>query len=136
MRFLFADTAYFVALLHKKDNLHDKATQVSQDHAVGNRLVTTDFVLTELLNLLAKPCRTAAERLVKQLLSDPNTDVVPATRSLFEQVLNTYAQYQDKEWGLVDCASYVVMRQKDINEVLTNDEHFVQMGFRALLREE
>lgn len=65
MRLLFADTNYFVALLHKKDTLHERAKQASQDHAAGNRLVTTDFVLTELLNLLAKPCRTAAERMVR-----------------------------------------------------------------------
>jgi uncharacterized protein len=36
---------------------------------------------------------------------------------------------------LIDCVSYVVMRERGITEALTTDEHFRQMGFRALLRE-
>ncbi len=41
----------------------------------------------------------------------------------------------DKEWGLVDCVSFVVMREHGIEAALTTDRHFIQAGFRALLRE-
>jgi predicted nucleic acid-binding protein len=41
---------------------------------------------------------------------------------------------QDKEWGLVDCVSFVVMQNRGIAEALTADEHFHQAGFRSLLR--
>jgi len=40
----------------------------------------------------------------------------------------------DKTWGLVDCVSFVVMRDAGILDSLTTDKHFEQAGFRALLR--
>jgi predicted nucleic acid-binding protein len=41
----------------------------------------------------------------------------------------------DKEWSLTDCLSFVVMQQRGLTEALTPDEHFVQAGFKALLRD-
>jgi hypothetical protein len=40
----------------------------------------------------------------------------------------------DKEWSLVDCISFAVMKQRKIKEALTADHHFVQAGFRAILK--
>lgn len=40
----------------------------------------------------------------------------------------------DKGWSLTDCASCLIMNADSINEALTHDRHFEQMGFRALLR--
>ena len=41
-----------------------------------------------------------------------------------------------KEWGLIGCASFVVMTERGLTKALTADEHFRQAGFRALLRED
>jgi len=41
----------------------------------------------------------------------------------------------DKEWGLTDCISFIVMGDPGLTDALTADEHFEQAGFRALLRE-
>jgi len=41
-----------------------------------------------------------------------------------------------KEWGLTDCVSFTVMRDRGIVEGLTADEHYRQAGLRALLLEE
>jgi len=38
----------------------------------------------------------------------------------------------DKEWGLVDCLSFVIMRERGITEALTPDRHFTRAGFKAL----
>lgn len=38
-------------------------------------------------------------------------------------------QYTDKEWSLVDAASFVVMRRLGITEAFTTDHHFEQAGF-------
>jgi len=40
-----------------------------------------------------------------------------------------YETHQDKTWGLVDCLSFVVMRQHRISVALTFDRHFIQAGF-------
>lgn len=41
----------------------------------------------------------------------------------------------DKEWGMTDCISFVVMQDMGIIDALTTDDHFRQAGFRALLIE-
>ena len=46
-----------------------------------------------------------------------------------------YNQRQDKTWGLIDCASFLIMQQWRITEALAYDEHFRQAGFIPLLRE-
>jgi hypothetical protein len=47
--------------------------------------------------------------------------------------LDYFARYADKSWGLVDCASFVVMQQRGITEAFTSDRHFEQAGFACLL---
>jgi predicted nucleic acid-binding protein len=60
--------------------------------------------------------------------------IVQLTRQLFDQAFAEYKKNQDKEWGLIDCVSFVVMRQEGIQQALTFDHHFEQAGFQALLR--
>ncbi len=43
-----------------------------------------------------------------------------------------YESYQDKTWGLMDCISFVVMREMKITDALTFDKHFAQAGFNIL----
>jgi predicted nucleic acid-binding protein len=52
-----------------------------------------------------------------------------------EAALTLYSQRLDKEWGLTDCNSFLIMQQQAITEVLAHDEHFAQAGFIALLRD-
>jgi len=40
----------------------------------------------------------------------------------------------DKNWSLVDCASFVVMQHRKIAEGFTSDHHFEQAGFSRLLK--
>jgi uncharacterized protein len=40
----------------------------------------------------------------------------------------------DKEWSLTDCASFVIMKRRRIDEALTDDHHFMQNGCKALLK--
>ncbi len=56
------------------------------------------------------------------------------TPQLFEQAFNLYKTHEDKAWGLVDCISFVVMKQTGMTQALTFDQHFVQAGFQALMR--
>jgi len=69
------------------------------------------------------------------LQGDANVEIVPLARPLIERAMKLYSERPDKEWGLTDCASFVVMEDRGIREALTADEHFQQAGFRALLRE-
>ncbi len=53
---------------------------------------------------------------------------------IFAKDFILYCDYADKTRGLVDCVSFVVMRETGITDALTNDKHFRQAGFNALMR--
>jgi len=55
--------------------------------------------------------------------------VLESNRDLFDRALVLYESRADKEYSLVDCMSMVVMRDRGITHVLTNDHHFSQEGF-------
>ena len=136
MRTVFADACYWIALLNPNDQLHDMAQGVSQN-LPPCRTVTTEMVLVELLNALSgygATMRVKAAQVVKRLATDPNVEVVPQTSRLFQVATHRYASRKDKEWGLTDCASFLVMEEKDLSEALTNDHHFEQAGFTALIK--
>jgi predicted nucleic acid-binding protein len=53
MKQVFADTGYWIALLNPRDELHNRAQQVSGTLA-SSQIVTSEWVLTELLNSFAE----------------------------------------------------------------------------------
>jgi uncharacterized protein len=133
-RVLFADAFYWVALLNPGDTFHARA--VSLSHALGNaRLVTTDEVLTEVLNWFARSgpyWRRMAATLIHDLRSDAAVDVLPHGRADFDAALALYEARPDKGYSLTDCRSMLALRMMAIYEVLTNDHHFTQEGFQIL----
>lgn len=73
---------------------------------------------------------------ITTLQTSPLVDIVPASSQLFTAAFELYRSRQDKDWGLTDCASFVVMNERGVSEALTTDAHFRQAGFRALLLED
>ena len=103
------------------------------------KLVTTEEVLGEFLTAVSgygKRIRGLACQLVREILADPNIDVVEQSHRSFAEGLRLYEQRGDKQYSLVDCVSMNVMRKRKIREVLTNDRHFTQEGFMPLFRVE
>lgn len=91
----------------------------------------------EIGNALAKRrYRAAAVRLLDAIEHDPVVEVVPLSEQLYARAVELYRERPDKEWGLTDCASFVLMRERGIADALTADDHFRQAGFGALLTEE
>jgi hypothetical protein len=133
MRTVFADSHFYIAFLNPSDQ-HYQAAQAMAAEA-GRGIVTTDFVLIEILDgLSAPPLRARAVAFVRALKKSRSTRVIAATPELFEKALELYERWLDKGWSFTDCASFVVMRDEGIMEALTGDFHFEQAGFRALLR--
>ena len=135
MPVVFADAGYWTALLNPRDQLHQRALQ-AREQLGGTTIVTTQLVLTEVLNSASKAySRAAASELVDALTADPNVDVVPLSADQFEQAFRRYASRRDQEWSLVDCASFIEMEARGITEALAADRDFLQAGFVPLLLE-
>lgn len=90
----------------------------------------------EIGNALSKhPFRQIAVGLLGSFEKSENTTIISMTDELYDEAFKLFRSRNDKESGLVDCISFIVMRELEITNALTTDEHFIQAGFRALLRE-
>lgn len=136
-RTLFLDASYAIALSAPADQLHESAVREAERiESEGILLVTTRAVVLEIGNALSKlKYRRAAMELLQSLEDDPSVETIPLTEELYERAYQLYRSRADKEWGLTDCISFVVMQDMGLTEALTADEHFRQAGFNALLRE-
>ena len=57
------------------------------------------------------------------------------TRRSFFAGFSLYQTRPDKGYSLTDCISMQTMRHLALTDVLTNDRHFEQEGFRAMFRD-
>ena len=133
MRRVFADTLYWLAVFLPGDAWANAARLADVSEAL---LTTTEEVLAEFLTAVSAHgdhTRRLACRLVREILKDPAIEVVSQSHESFLAGLALYERRPDKQYSLVDCISMNVMRQKDIQEILTNDQHFSQEGFVRLL---
>jgi len=78
--------------------------------------------------------RGPAALTVRQLLFRPDVRVIPQSRQSFVLGRDLFQARPDKGYSLTDCISMQTMRRQGLTEVLTNDRHFEQEGFRALFR--
>ena len=137
MRQVFADTLYWIAIAHPKDQW--KAPALEAKRELGDVIiVTTDEVLSEFATALAKApdLRKTAVRMVRAILDNPNVKVIPQTRDGFLKGLQRYENRPDKHYSLTDCVSMNVIESKGIREVLTHDHHFQQEGFTVLIQKD
>lgn len=134
---VFIDTSYVIALSSKKDQYHKLAVTISERlQAERAMVVTTRAILVEIGDAMAKQSyRNAAIILLDELENDPGVEIISLSEEIYESAFNLYRNRRDKEWGLTDCISFVVMKEHGIDIALTTDEHFRQAGFRVPLIE-
>jgi predicted nucleic acid-binding protein len=136
MKPVFADTFYWIALTNPRDSFHHRVLEFSRSLRPQS-IVTTDEVLTELLTFSSadQQLRLEASLVVNDVLADDNVRVIPQTRQSFLAGFALYQARPDKGYSLTDCISMQTMRHSGLTDVLTNDRHFEQEGFRALFRD-
>ena len=85
MKSVFVDTSHLAASFHPMDSLHSEALRIENDLR-SVQLVTTDFVLTELLNYFSdfpEYLKDKISRSVDAILQSPRYLVVGCSRPDF-----------------------------------------------------
>jgi predicted nucleic acid-binding protein len=133
---VFADTFYWIALTNPEDK-HSQEALRFDDLLSGGNVYTTEEVLTEVLTFFAADSwfRNRAVETVRAILSYDAVRIIPQSHESFMSGFDLYADRLDKGYSLTDCISMQTMRREGLTDVLTNDRHFEQEGFRALFRE-
>ncbi len=129
---IFVDTGAWFAFSVPTDPDHASARALID--ANREPLVTTDFVVDELLTLFR--VRNQSHR-AHQWLDDVYRagafDLVRITPADFERAMAIYRDFADKLWSFTDCTSFAVMERLAITKAFAFDQHFRQYGSLTIL---
>jgi len=131
---VFIDTWGWLALGHRRDPRHQEVKAFyGALQEEGALCYTTDYVLDELITLLFR--REVFEEAVHfvegtfQAVEEGRLIVERITSERFSSAWRLRKRLQDKpKISFTDLTSMVIMKEKGIKRVLTEDEHFLQVG--------
>lgn len=130
---LFVDTSGWAYYIDKLDALHPLVIKhVHSVLAKKQSLVTTNYIIAELVALLSSRYHLSRNRLVEiinSLKREQSIKIVHIGQDIDDEAWRLLETRLDKEWSLVDASSFVVMKQRGITHALTSDHHFMQAGF-------
>lgn len=132
---LFLDTVFIQALLNPRDGYHKQSKQLFPRVRAASEVWITEAIFAEVGNALSAFNRDGAAQFIHQCYNTENIRVVSVDTALLMQALALYQSHSDKNWGLIDCMSFIVMQQHNLSNAVTGDRHFIQAGFRALMLE-
>jgi|ERR1017187_7069297 predicted nucleic acid-binding protein len=124
---IFVDTgAWFAAFV--PNDAHHAAAKAWLD-TNEQPLLTTDYVLDELLTLLRiRGEQSRAFILGDQILTEAIVSLHLVTIREIQLAFDVYRRFDDKEWSFTDCVSRIVMEELQIHAAFAFDNHFRQFG--------
>lgn len=131
---LFIDTWGWVELRDARGARHQAMKKFYlRFRRAGGSVFTTDFVLDETLTHLFRrlPFNQADEslRFIEQAIRDGFVQLERIDAQRFEKAIALRRKYQDKpRISFTDFTSMVVMQGLGIVDVMTEDDHFTQVG--------
>ena len=125
---VFVDTSGLFALVDEDDSHHRDAAQLFGRLPPTTELVTTNYVLVEVISLVRRRLGMAAERrLTEEIL--PIIRVVWVDEPSHQSAVATY-RAAGRSASLVDHVSFVVMRNAGLSFAFAFDTDFERRGFR------
>lgn len=132
---VFADTSALYALIDRRDARHAVAREaVERIIRAGRLIVTTDYVVTETVNLAnARGGKLVAGRVLDLIEQSAGIRIEWIGVERFTRTKAYFRKHADHGYSFTDCTSFVVMKEERLTEALTTDGHFIQAGFKPLI---
>jgi predicted nucleic acid-binding protein len=126
------DTSAWYAIIDKNDR--DHPTAITKMQNLDRPLVTSNYVLNEILTLLkARLGPSVAIPFGQKLWNQEVASLVRITEKDEERAWGIFEQYEDKGFSFTDCTSFALMERLEINTAFVFDDHFVQYGKFVIL---
>lgn len=126
---IFTDTSGLFALLVKNDYMHIRARENFNYFAENNvQLVTSSFVLVETAALLQSRIGLACLRDFHSKIL-PLLEVVWIDDKWYARAVDRLFTQSKRAISLVDCLSFEIMEELEIQYVFAFDKHFEENGF-------
>jgi hypothetical protein len=129
---VFVDTSALLSLMDRSDRDHERVVAALGDLGrAGETLLTSSYTLVEAGALTRRRLGTEAFRRLGQTASRA-CQVVWVDEELHARAWQLAASRGRRGPGLVDCVSFLVMREVGVDAALALDAHFRREGFRTL----
>lgn len=125
---VFVDASAWVAITNRKDRFHDEALRVFRRLLQSRTpLITSTWTAYEALTIVkTRLGYSHAEQLWERMQRPSVVELVAVDERVEAEALELFWQNKDKDWGVVDCASLVVMDESGCRQAFAFDRHFVQ----------
>jgi uncharacterized protein len=133
-REIFVDTSAWIAISNVSDKYHPAAKEV-YNQLIGDQrtFVTTNLVVAETYIIIRRTGgHPQAMRLLKSLRGSPRLRRVWSDADLESLAEDVLEKYTDQDFSYTDAVSFVVMKERGIEQALTFDNHFAFLGFQLL----
>lgn len=140
-RALFVDTGAIVGCM----DAEDEAFPAFFDELIGEKLVTSTYVLAECVRRIIKAQRPdqfvgpAGQRNVQlalhiltDWLTERNVHVLSVPEDVFEQAKRSLQKHQGLKCDLTDILSYEIIQGLQENRIVAKDTHFKSLGLDVL----
>lgn len=134
MKRVFVDTGAWIGVAVTRDQMHEAAAAYAR-HLADTKasLLTTNYVLAEAYTRIryddGHAKAVAFDTLIREMIRRRHLAVRWITPALHEEALELFRQYEDHDFSVVDCTSFVVARRLRVREVFGFDRHFATMSF-------
>lgn len=129
---VFVDTSALYALLDRDDQNHPAARRIWEHlRDEGASLITHNYVLVETADLIKSRLGPNAVRALFDRLMEV-VEVKWIHQEIHEKALSGLLASETRPVGLVDQASFVLMRELDVEKVFAFDQEFNHEGFEVL----
>lgn len=125
---VFVDASAWIAVWHPKDKHHKKAAKIYERLIVEQiPLIVTNWTAYEALSWVKERDGHAKMMRLRAVLENPRlVKWVPVYEVIEREALRIFYTYTDKLWGVVDCASLVVIANTGCRHAFGFDRHFVE----------
>ena len=134
MQPIFIDTWAWLCLRDKREVHHDKSKKIFQEYLKNKiRLFTTDYILDETFTLLFK--RLSPDKanesivMILEAIKRERLQLVRIDENRFQNTITLRTRLIDKpNISFTDLSSMVVMKEYEIDDIFTADNHFIKVG--------
>ena len=129
---IFIDTSALFSILDADDINHEQGKKIWID-IVNNEetLISTNYVLIESFALVQRRLGFKALRALQENIL-PIVHIEWIDREIHNTGILALFHASQRKLSLVDCISFIIMRNLNINHAFTFDRHFGREGFSVL----
>lgn len=125
---IFLDTSAIYAMADSRDRNHARARELFRQILVsGEAILTQSYVLVEAAALLQR--RLGIDVALQFLKHADSFEIHWVAPDDHRAAIGLLAERRQRRLSLVDCVSFLVMRQHGARRALAFDDHFQREGF-------